>query len=84
VVTHPFHPLAGQMFTLVTRKLNWGEDRVMYYDRDNRLRSMPTSWTNAAPENVFVAAAAGRSWFRIEDLLELSTQLRQTPTRSVK
>lgn len=84
MVTHPFHPLVGQVFTLVTRKLNWGEDRVMYYDQGKRLRSMPTSWTNAAPEDVFVAAAAGESWFHVDDLLELSTQLRQVLTRSVK
>ncbi|WP_367183921.1 DUF5372 family protein, partial [Ferrimicrobium sp.] len=27
-MTHPFHPLAGQEFDLISRKRNWGEDRV--------------------------------------------------------
>ncbi|WP_219914752.1 DUF5372 family protein, partial [Paraburkholderia caribensis] len=31
-MTHPFHPARGNHFVLVSRKQNWGEDRVMYYD----------------------------------------------------
>jgi len=75
VVTHPFHPLAGKVFTLVTRKLNWGEDRVMYYTDASRLRSMPTSWTNEADDDPFTAASAGRSYFRADDLMELAALL---------
>nr|WP_245462716.1 DUF5372 family protein [Rhizobium leguminosarum] len=29
-----------------TRKQNWGEDRVMFYDAQGRLRSLPASWTD--------------------------------------
>lgn len=45
-VTHPFHPWRGQRFVLSTRKQNWGEDRVMFYDAQGRLRSLPASWTD--------------------------------------
>ncbi|MGH8859247.1 MAG: DUF5372 family protein, partial [Polaromonas sp.] len=31
-ITHPFHPRRGQRVVLATRKRNWGEDRVMFYD----------------------------------------------------
>lgn len=31
-VTHPFHPLFGQVFVLVTVHRNWGEERVYYHD----------------------------------------------------
>jgi hypothetical protein len=37
-ITHPFHPLHGNSFVLVSRRLNWGEDRVMYFDANKRLR----------------------------------------------
>jgi len=36
-VTHPFHPLLGMEYELVTRKLTWGEDRVFYYDQTGTL-----------------------------------------------
>ncbi|WP_243672584.1 DUF5372 family protein, partial [Paraburkholderia kirstenboschensis] len=45
-VTHPFHPWRGRRFVLATRKQNWGEDRVMFYDAHGRLRSLLASWTN--------------------------------------
>jgi hypothetical protein len=36
------------------------------------LRSLPTAWTDAAAPDVFVAVAAGRSAFRVEDLVALA------------
>ena len=74
-VTHPFHPRRDQQFTLTTRRQNWGEDRVMYFNEAGRHRSMATSWTSVADRDVFQEASAGRSWFRPDDLLELSTLL---------
>ncbi len=74
-ITHPFHPLRGQRFELATRKRNWGEDRVMYFTEAGKLRSMPTSWTNVVSADIFLQAAAGRSWFRLDDLYELATLL---------
>ena len=49
----------------------WGQDRVFFLDRDGVQRSLPSSWTDAALPDAFVALAAGRSPFRIEDLLTL-------------
>lgn len=74
-VTHPFHPLRGQRFSLATRKCNWGEDRVMYFNRAGQLRSMPTSWTSEATEECFLTVSAGRSWYRVDDLDELTALL---------
>ena len=56
---------------LATRKQNWGEDRVMFFDGHGRLRSMLTSWTSLAAEDAFAQVSGGRSWFRIDDLLKL-------------
>lgn len=71
-VTHPFHPLHGREFELVDRRTTWGEDRVYYQDGEN-LKRMPASWTSAATVDPFVTLSAGRSLFRTEDLLSLST-----------
>jgi hypothetical protein len=70
-VTHPFHPLCGREFALVTIRHNWGEYRVYYDDDEGRLRSLLASWTSVCPGDPFVVLAAGRSPFRVEDLLEL-------------
>jgi hypothetical protein len=75
---------------LATRKQNWGEDRVMYFDAHGRLRSMPASWTSLAGEDAFAQVSAGRSWFRVDDLLKLAALLdqfgeaRRLPRRGVK
>jgi hypothetical protein len=44
----------------------------MYYDTQGQLRSMLTSWTSLHELDSFMAASGGRSWFRVDDLLQLS------------
>jgi hypothetical protein len=72
-VTHPFHPLAGREFDLVVRKNNWAEDRVFFFNDDGQLVSIPAGFTDVDPPDPFVAVSAGRSAFRVEDLLEVAT-----------
>jgi hypothetical protein len=74
-VTHPFHPLAGREFDLVVRKNNWAEDRVFFFNDDGQLVSIPAGFTDVDPPDPFVAVSAGRSAFRVEDLLELARLL---------
>ncbi|MGH7879568.1 MAG: DUF5372 family protein [Candidatus Binataceae bacterium] len=74
-ITHPFHPKRGARWVLRTRQLNWGEDRVVYFDAKGRLRSMPTSWTSVGQQDAFMQASVGRSWFRPDDLLRLGALL---------
>jgi hypothetical protein len=64
---------------LVTRRWNWGEDRVMFFDAQGRLRSMLTSWTSLADPDLFSQGSAGRSWFRIDDLLKLAALVEGLP-----
>jgi hypothetical protein len=71
-VTHPFHPLYGREFMLVERRKAWGEDRVYFHDDMGNLKRMAAGWTSAAPPNAFETVSAGRSHFRIEDLLQLT------------
>ncbi|WP_159907969.1 DUF5372 family protein [Caballeronia humi] len=70
-VTHPFHPLRGQEFVLLERRSTWGEERVYFHDDAGRLRRLPASWTSVAAPNAFEVLSAGRSAFRVEDLLHL-------------
>jgi hypothetical protein len=56
---------------LATRKQNWGEDRVMFFDDQGRLRSLLASWTNVDEPDAFARCSAGRSWLRADDLLHL-------------
>ena len=59
----------------MVRKHSWGEDRVYFFDDDGQLNSLPAVWTDVDPPGHFVVVSAGRSAFRIEDLLRLATLL---------
>lgn len=50
----------------------WGEDRVFFFGEDGTQKSLPTGWTDVGEPDPFVVVAAGRSRFRVEDLLELA------------
>jgi Family of unknown function (DUF5372) len=71
-VTHPFHPWWGREFVLVAARQTWGEDRVFFLDEQGTQRWLPAGWTDAVAPDVFVAMAAGRCPFRVEDLVGLA------------
>jgi len=79
-VTHPFHPLHGHEFAVVTVRQNWGEERVYYHDESGRLCLIPIAWTSLACVDPFVEIAAGRAMFRPEDLLRLAEFVRDRRT----
>ncbi len=70
-VTHPFHPLFGQSLELAAQAREWGEERVYYRDPTGRMRFLPARWTSVAAPDPFVLMAAGRAYFRLEDLIRL-------------
>lgn len=53
----------------------------MYYDKQGKLRSILTSWTSLAEQDLFAQAARGRSWFRVDDLLRLCAQIAELKGR---
>jgi hypothetical protein len=73
--THPFHPLTGREFEALARKEYGGEHRVSFLDKKGRQCEIPLSWTDLAPEDALSTLAAGKSWFRAADLLELARLL---------
>lgn len=68
----------------MTYKHAWGEYRVEFLDQEGHLRSLPAQWTSVVAPDPFVVVAAGRSYFRIEDLLSLVALLRALPETDVK
>lgn len=50
----------------------WRIDRVFFFGDDGSMKSLPTSWTDVAEPDVFVAVSDGRSPFRLLDLLALA------------
>jgi hypothetical protein len=74
-VTHPFHPLFGSEFELIEYHKTWGEDRVFFRDAEGQLQSIVANCTDAGGIDPFVEIAAGRSFFRYEDLVRLADLL---------
>jgi Family of unknown function (DUF5372) len=71
-VTHRFHPLFGRSFEFVKRCKTWQSDRVFFFDDAGELASLPAEWTDVVPADPFVVVCAGRSPFRMADLLVLA------------
>ena len=71
-VTHPFHPLNGRRFEAVDIRLCLGEERVYFVGEDGRLQRRLVRSTSLEAPDPFVEMSAGRSAFRVRDLLALS------------
>ena len=71
-VTHPYHPLFRREYKVVTYCHGWGSHRVYFHDDAGRLRKIPAGWTDVVAEDPFVIVSAGRSAFRVADLLKLA------------
>ncbi|MXW31116.1 MAG: hypothetical protein F4X54_00825 [Chloroflexi bacterium] len=74
-MTHPFHPLHGREFDLVEIVAASGIRRVFYADDGGTLRTIRQAFTSLALVDPFARVAAGRSAFRVQDLLELAAFL---------
>ena len=70
-ITHPFHPLYNKEYGLLGYRRSWGNECVDLHDEKEQLISVPIAWTDAAGPDPFVVVAAGRSYFRTEDLVRL-------------
>jgi len=68
--------LKGKEYELVGFAHTWGEHRVFFRKPDDqRVYSLPASWTDVDVPDAFVVVSAGRSLFRPEDLLALADLL---------
>jgi hypothetical protein len=64
--------MLGREFVFLAVRQTWSEDRVFVLDENGRQCSFPVGWTDAGELDVFVSFAAGRSPFRVDDLLALT------------
>jgi hypothetical protein len=60
----------------------WGEPRVAYRDENGAVRSVPLSWTDRKPPDMFVEVSAGRSILHPEDLKSLVHLVRAAKKRN--
>lgn len=73
---------------MVVRR-TWGEDRVFFFAPDGSQKSLPRAWTSEGDPDPFAVLAAGRSPFRVKDLLALAAIVEElsrgkAPRRRVK
>ena len=72
-ITHPFHLLGGREAEIHDRITTGGVRQVRYVAGCTRLFCIPTCWTSLRVVDDFERASAGRSPFRIDDLVALRT-----------
>jgi hypothetical protein len=70
-IIHPFHPYRNIAFEIDSVRRIAYERRVFFFNTKGRKSSVPLHWTDIGPQDPFVAVSAGRSFFRVEDLLGL-------------
>ena len=78
-IAHPFHPLRGETFDVISRSPHWGEERVVYRAADGTLPTIAVSLTDLAAPDLFQQIGEGRAAFRIVDLQRLVSILDQIP-----
>ena len=69
---HRFHPWFGREFVFIGVQQTWRRDLVFFFGDDGSTQSLPRAWTDVAEPDVFVVVSAGRSPFRVVDLLALA------------
>ena len=63
----------------------WGEHRVFFRKPDDqRIYSVPAGWTDVEGPDAFATLSAGRSLFRVDDLLGLAALVAELDRSGVK
>jgi hypothetical protein len=63
----------GREFELVEYRTAWGEDKVFFVGDDGSVKACPATWTDILPADPFAVISAGKSLFRVNDLLRLAS-----------
>jgi hypothetical protein len=74
-ITHPFHPLRGRSFELIKVAANRHGGRVWVVGADGGRLPFPRAWTDLADIDPWQQAAAGRTPFRLDDLVQVADRL---------
>jgi hypothetical protein len=77
-ITHPFHPLFSREFeSRGSCWTSWDTEFLKFEDDAGGVRTIPRAFTDAADPDPFVYVSAGRSPFRVEDLVRLAELLEE-------
>ena len=71
-VTHPFHPLAGRGLRRVGEHANVIGRRILCQDAEGQVHAVPIEWTDITEPDLARQIGAGRTYFRVGDLLGLA------------
>ena len=74
-ITHPFHPLSGREIEVHERITLIGGPLVRYEADGGKLVCIPVCWTSLRVIDDFERVSAGRSLFRVDDLVALRALL---------
>ena len=71
-VTHPFHPLSGQLLPCVGKRYNRYGTTLLLVACDGTVCSVRPQWTDIVASDPEVVLGRGQALFRVADLLELA------------
>ena len=80
-VTHPFHPMGGQEFEVVSYYHSGSEKRIFFHDKNGDLQSIPIAWTDMSPPDPFLLFSKGKSLFRVAELRSLCRLIDELESR---
>ena len=81
MITHPFHPLAGQRFAILKVRKIAGQDVLSLYDEKRGSLTMPRAWTDQAEPSPYMGLPEPAPRLDVRCLLKLHELVRATSKR---
>ena len=81
VITHPFHPLAGQRFAILKVRKIAGQDVLSLFDEKRGSLTMPRAWTDQAEPSPYADLPEPAPRLDVRCLLKLHELVRATSKR---
>jgi hypothetical protein len=81
VITHPFHPLAGQRFAILKVRKIAGQDVLSLFDEKRGSLTMPRAWTDQAEPSPYAGLPEPAPILDVRCLLKLHELVRATSKR---
>jgi Family of unknown function (DUF5372) len=81
LITHPFHPLAGQRLPLLKVRKIAGQDVLSLYDEKRGSLSIPRDWTDQATSSPCAGLLEPAPCLDVRGLLKLHALVRATSKR---
>ena len=81
MITHPFHPLAGQRFAILKVRKFAGQDVLSLYDKKRGSLTMPRAWTDQAEPSPYMGLPEPAPRLDVRCLLKLHELVRATSNR---